>query len=77
MRRRRSGLIGFSGSPWTLACYMVEGAGSEEYRHIKTMMYARPDLLHRILAINAEQGGRCKSSPLSTSLNNCSFSPFK
>jgi uroporphyrinogen decarboxylase len=47
-------LIGFAGSPWTLACYMVEGAGSDEYRHIKTMMYARPDLLHRILAINAE-----------------------
>jgi uroporphyrinogen decarboxylase len=47
-------LIGFSGSPWTLACYMVEGAGSDEYRHVKTMMYARPDLLHRILAVNAQ-----------------------
>jgi uroporphyrinogen decarboxylase len=47
-------LIGFSGSPWTLACYMVEGAGSDDYRLIKTMLYARPDLLHRILAINAE-----------------------
>jgi uroporphyrinogen decarboxylase len=51
-------LIGFSGSPWTLACYMVEGAGSDEYRHIKTMMYARPDLLHRILAINADAVAR-------------------
>ncbi|WP_345249834.1 uroporphyrinogen decarboxylase [Pigmentiphaga soli] len=47
-------LIGFSGSPWTLACYMVEGAGSADYRLIKTMMYRRPDLLHRILAVNAD-----------------------
>jgi uroporphyrinogen decarboxylase len=47
-------LIGFSGSPWTLACYMVEGGGSDDYRLVKTMMYARPDLMHRILAINAD-----------------------
>src|SRR6187455_3815025 len=47
-------LIGFAGSPWTLACYMVEGAGSDDYRLIKTMLYSRPDLLHRILAINAD-----------------------
>jgi len=47
-------LIGFAGSPWTVACYMVEGAGSREYQTIKTMLYARPDLLHRILALNAE-----------------------
>ena len=47
-------LIGFSGSPWTLACYMVEGAGSDDYRQVKTMLYARPDLMHRILAINAD-----------------------
>jgi len=46
-------LIGFSGSPWTLACYMVEGAGSDDYRHVKTLMYSRPDLMHRILEINA------------------------
>jgi uroporphyrinogen decarboxylase len=46
-------LIGFSGSPWTLACYMVEGAGSDDYRLVKSMLYARPDLLHRILAVNA------------------------
>jgi len=47
-------LIGFAGSPWTVACYMVEGAGSRDYQHIKTMLYARPDLLHRILTVNAE-----------------------
>ena len=47
-------LIGFSGSPWTLACYMVEGAGSDDYRQVKTLMYARPDLMHRVLAINAD-----------------------
>src|SRR5690606_26429418 len=47
-------LIGFSGSPWTLACYMVEGAGSDDYRLVKTMMYQRPDLMHRILAVNAD-----------------------
>jgi uroporphyrinogen decarboxylase len=46
-------LIGFAGSPWTLACYMVEGAGSDDYRHVKTLMYARPELLHHILTINA------------------------
>ncbi|MBV2180734.1 MAG: uroporphyrinogen decarboxylase [Castellaniella sp.] len=46
-------LIGFSGSPWTLACYMVEGAGSSDYRRIKTLLYQRPDLLHRILDVNA------------------------
>jgi uroporphyrinogen decarboxylase len=47
-------LIGFSGSPWTLACYMVEGGGSDDYRLVKTMLYQRPDLMHRILAINAD-----------------------
>ncbi|OZI40570.1 uroporphyrinogen decarboxylase [Bordetella genomosp. 1] len=46
-------LIGFAGSPWTIACYMVEGRGSDDYRQIKTMLYARPDLVHRMLEINA------------------------
>jgi len=50
----RAPLIGFSGSPWTLACYMVEGGSSDDYHRIKTLMYARPDLLHRILAVNAD-----------------------
>ena len=47
-------LIGFSGSPWTLACYMVEGGGSDDYRLVKSLMYKRPDLMHRILSVNAD-----------------------
>jgi uroporphyrinogen decarboxylase len=46
-------LIGFAGSPFTLACYMVEGSGSDDWRALKSMLYARPDLLHRILEVNA------------------------
>jgi uroporphyrinogen decarboxylase len=46
-------LIGFSGSPWTLACYMVEGGGSKEFHTIKKMLYNRPDLMHHILQTNA------------------------
>ena len=47
-------LIGFSGSPYTLACYMIEGGGSDDFRLVKTMLYDRPDLLKHILAINAQ-----------------------
>jgi len=57
IRRELAGrvpLIGFAGSPFTVACYMVEGKGSDDYRLIKSMLYARPDLLHRILEINAQ-----------------------
>ena len=46
-------LIGFSGSPFTLACYMIEGAGSDDWRTVKTMLHSRPELLHRILELNA------------------------
>ena len=47
-------LIGFSGSPFTLACYMIEGRGSSDFATVKKMLYERPDLLHRILEINTQ-----------------------
>ena len=47
-------LIGFSGSPFTLACYMVEGSGSDDWATVKEMLRSRPELLHRILAVNAK-----------------------
>ncbi len=47
-------LIGFSGSPFTLACYMIEGRGSRDFRTAKTMMFRRPDLFERVLDINAD-----------------------
>jgi len=47
-------LIGFTGSPWTLATYMVEGKGKTDFLTIKKMAYARPDLLHHILNTTAQ-----------------------
>ncbi len=42
-------LIGFSGSPWTLSTYMVEGSSSKEYANVKGMLFDRPDLMHKLL----------------------------
>ncbi len=42
-------IIGFSGSPWTLACYMLEGGSCREFKQIKTMLYQQPSLLHQLL----------------------------
>jgi uroporphyrinogen decarboxylase len=47
-------LIGFAGSPWTVATYMVEGGGSKTFGQIKRMMYQAPLELHRLLAILAK-----------------------
>ncbi|WP_227430138.1 uroporphyrinogen decarboxylase [Psychrobacter sp. I-STPA6b] len=52
IRRELNGqvpLFGFSGSPWTLATYMVEGGSSKDYRHTKQMLYAKPEFLHQLL----------------------------
>ena len=50
--KQRVPLIGFSGSPWTLACYMIDGSGSKDFEHTKTMLYKRPDLVRKVLDIN-------------------------
>ncbi|BBL76502.1 uroporphyrinogen decarboxylase [Methylomagnum ishizawai] len=50
-------LIGFSGSPWTLATYMVEGGGSREFRKVKGLMYQEPQVVHELLGKLAEAVG--------------------
>lgn len=47
-------LIGFSGSPWTLATYMIEGGGSKDYHHSKGMLYGNPKALHQVLDITTQ-----------------------
>jgi uroporphyrinogen decarboxylase len=52
IRRELNGsipLIGFSGSPWTLATYMIEGSGSKDFRNAKAFMYNQPQVMHQLL----------------------------
>lgn len=46
-------LIGFAGSPFTLACYMIEGRGGTEFHETKRLLYERPELMHHLLDVNA------------------------
>ena len=48
-------LIGFAGSPFTLATYLIEGGGSKDYRHLKTLLYSRPELLDRLMTKLTDQ----------------------
>jgi uroporphyrinogen decarboxylase len=57
IRRELNGLvplIGFSGSPWTLATYMIEGGSSRDFRRTKTMLYDQPEVLHQLLLVLAD-----------------------
>lgn len=57
IRRELNGrvpLIGFSGSPWTLATYMVEGGSSKDFRHVKGLMYSQPEVMHGLLDMLAD-----------------------
>jgi uroporphyrinogen decarboxylase len=57
IRRELNGsvpLIGFSGSPWTLATYMVEGASSRDFSRVKTMAFSQPEVMHQLLSVLAD-----------------------
>jgi uroporphyrinogen decarboxylase len=47
-------LIGFAGAPFTVACYMIEGGGSKDFAHVRTMAYAQPALFQRLMDLLTE-----------------------
>jgi len=62
-------LIGFSGSPYTLACYMVEGQASDDWRHVKLMLHQRPELMHRVLDTNARAVAAALNAQIEAGVN--------
>lgn len=67
IRRELNGrvpLIGFAGSPWTLATYMVEGSSSKEYAKVKGMLFDRPDLMHKLLDTTARAVIQCLNAQI-------------
>jgi uroporphyrinogen decarboxylase len=62
-------LIGFCGSPYTLACYMVEGQASDDWRHVKLMLNQRPALLHRLLQTNARSVAALLNAQIEAGVN--------
>ena len=61
IRRELNGkvpLIGFAGSPWTLACYMVEGGGSDNFARAKALAWDDPEAMHRLLDVVARSVAR-------------------
>ena len=65
IRRELAGrvpLIGFAGSPWTLACYMIEGEGSRDFARVKAFALSEPDAMHTLLDVNARAVAACLSA---------------
>ena len=62
-------LIGFAGSPWTIATYMVEGKGSKQYAKIKKLVYSNPLMLHRLLSFNTKETIEYLSKQIETGAN--------
>src|SRR5262244_1976414 len=62
-------LIGFCGSPYTLACYMVEGQASDGWPQVKLMLHQRPALLHRLLETNARSVAALLNAQIEAGVN--------
>ncbi len=62
-------LIGFSGSPWTLMTYMVEGQGSKTFSNVKRLIYQRPDLAHLLLNRISEVAADYLSAKIEAGVN--------